>query len=184
MPVRIAPGVLERLGESRRANLLGAARVVQSEEVSLGTCGPFAWAELFPRFRHGAVVRLTAWGASDLLAFTDPRAPGAVIADAQPELPDDLDSILAVLALCELRALVPDDVAAFYDGQRMQVSATTRLRDEFEPPHLEGAAVVYLSHRRRQGDIVRVHVDVRSFTVSCDVLGSAGELHPALRAPR
>lgn len=181
MVVRIAPEVLGRLGEVRRANLLGAARVVEAEEVTLATCGPFAWAELVPRHRQGAVVRLAAWGAADLLAFTDARAPGAVVAEAQPVLPGDVDAIVTVLALCGLPALASlDDVAPYYDRTRLRVPATPRLRDEFEPPHIERAGLVYLSHRRGK-DIVRVLVDVQSFTVSCDVLGTAGELLPGRR---
>ena len=184
MPVRIAPEVLRRLGEVRRAALLGAVFVVQAEEVSLATCGPFAWAELVPRYRKGAVVRLTAWGANDLLAFTDPRSPSAVIAEAQPSLTTDMADVLTVMALCELPALAADDLDRFYDLKRMSVAATPRLRDEFEPPHMEGAGLVYVSHRRRQRDIVRVFIDGQRFTVSCDVLGTAGELVPPLRSPR
>ncbi len=176
--------MLRRFGDGRRAALLGAVFVVQAEEVWLASCGPFAWAVLVPGHRTGVVVRLVAWGANDLLAFTDPRAPSAVIAEAQPELTTDMADVLTVMALCDLPALAADDLDRFYDDQRMSVTATPRLRDEYEPPHMEGAGLVYVSHRRRQGDIVRVFIDGHSFTVSCDVLGTAGALLPALRAPR
>jgi hypothetical protein len=180
--VRIAPEVFGRLGEHRRASLVAAAGVVQAEAVTLVTCGPFAWAELVPRHRPGTVVRLAAWGAADLLAFTDPRAADAVVAEAQPELPADVDAIVTVLGLCGLPALASlDDVAPFYDRAKRRVLATPRLRDEFEPPHIDTAGFVFLSHRRRRGDIVRVVVDVRSFSMSCDVLGTAGEVIPTLR---
>ena len=184
MTVRIAPEVLRRFGEGRRAALIGAKQSVQAEEVSLGLCGPFAWAELVARYRTGVVVRYVAWGANDLMAFTDPRAPSAVIAEAQPELTTDMADVLTVMALCDLPALAADDLDRFYDDQRMIVAATPRLRHEYEPPHMEGAGLVYVSHRRRQGDIVRVFIDGHSFTVSCDVLGTAGALLPALRSPR
>ncbi len=182
MVVRIAPEVFGRLGERRRANLVAAAGVVDAEEVTLATCGPFAWAELVPRRRRGIVVRLAAWGAADLLAFTDARAADAVVAEAQPELPADVDAIVTVLALCGLPALASlDDVAPFYDRATRRVLATPRLRDEFEPPHIDTAGFVFLSHRRGKGDIVRVVVDVQRYTVSCDVLGTAGELLPRQR---
>lgn len=182
MVVRIAPEVFARLGERRRASLVAAARVVEAEAVSLATCGPFAWAELVPRHRPGTVVRLAAWGAADLLAFTDARAANAVVAEAQPELPADVDAIATVMALCGLPAFASlDDVAPFYDRALRKVLATPRLRDEFEPPHIDTVGFVFLSHRRTKGDIVRIVVDVRSYTVSCDVLGTAGELAPRRR---
>jgi hypothetical protein len=68
-----------------------------------------------------------------------------------------------------------------YDRAKRRVLATPRLRDEFEPPHIDTAGFVFLSHRRRRGDIVRDVVDVRSFSMSCDVLGTAGEVIPTLR---
>lgn len=182
--VRIAPEVLRRFGEGRRPALIGAMHSVRAEQVSLGLCGPFTWAELVSRYSKDIVVRYAAWGANDLMAFTDPRAPSAIIAEAQPELTTDMADVLTVMALCDLPALAADDLDRFYDDQRMIVAATPRLRREFEPPHMEGAGLVYVSHRRRQGDIVRVFIDGHSFTVSCDVLGTAGTLVPALRAPR